>query len=179
MLPVALPPPAIVPPTTPAAIPLAANPAMVFTPIPFVTARTGGWDHPARPDASDVSTAPAAAPVVSFTSSAWIRPATCNWAAGDAVPMPTPPVARIRNWFGAVESKKAAVEESPQTNVPSFVARAPRPAAKLNWPPARLKMPPGTTAKLLVARLPEPPMITAPLPETMLSEPPPMNAFAA
>src|SRR5260370_32404715 len=45
------------------------------------------------------------------------EPATSRAVVGLATPMPTPPLARIRNWLLAVGAKSAPVE-SPQTDAP-------------------------------------------------------------
>ena len=60
---------------------------------------------------------------------------------GLALPMPTPPDARMRNWLAFVDGKSASVA-SAQTKAPVWMALARRPAARLSSPPARLFRPP-------------------------------------
>jgi len=57
-------------------------------------------------------------------------PFTCNALFGSFLAIPTPPLARMRNWFSPVEVKSSLVE-SAQTKVPLWLALARRPAAKL------------------------------------------------
>jgi len=57
--------------------------------------------------------------VVAGLAFASIDPTTWSTLVGWLVPMPTPPVARIRNWFVAVEVKTWLVELSAHTNVPA------------------------------------------------------------
>src|SRR5689334_8136982 len=69
--------------------------------------------------------------------------------------MRTPPDARTRNWLSAVVEKSSSVE-SAQTKLPSWIALALRPAARLKFA-ARLFWPPGTVPKSPVMRLFAPP----------------------
>src|SRR5258706_12151549 len=68
----------------------------------------------------------------------------------------TPPEARTRNWLAAAAVSTAPVL-SAQTNAPSCVACAFRPAAKLYWPLAELLNPPGMVAAMPLAVLDLPP----------------------
>ena len=72
-------------------------------------------------------------------------PLTCKALTGLFVPMPTPPLARMRKVLLAVELKVPPVP-SAQTNAPLLSAWACCPAAKLLTPPATLLFPPGTVA---------------------------------
>ena len=79
---------------------------------------------------------------------------TCD--PGEPVPIPTPPVARIRNWSVALDVKATPVE-SAQTKAPSWLALAMRPAARLKSPRATLSDPPATVARYPLAVLLPPP----------------------
>lgn len=82
---------------------------------------------------------------------------------GLSVPIPTPPPAWMRNWFCAVEPKLSwSVDElSDQTKVPSWLALAPVPAARLYLPSAMFSKPPGIAAAVPLARLFSPPATVA------------------
>ena len=72
-------------------------------------------------------------------------PFTCKALTGLFVPMPTPPLAWMRNVLLEIELKLPA-DPSDQTNAPLLSAWACCPAAKLLTPPATLLLPPGTVA---------------------------------
>ena len=72
-------------------------------------------------------------------------PLTCKAETGLLVPMPTPPLARMRKVLLEIELKLPPVL-SDQTNAPVLSAWACCPAAKLLTPLATLLLPPGTVA---------------------------------
>ena len=98
-------------------------------------------------------------------------PPTVSFSGVSAVPMPTPPAARNRTWLGAVDVKSSSAL-SAQTNVPSWLALARRPAAWLYSPTASFWEPPGTVAMNPLAVLANPPPTAAPAPLAVLKYPP-------
>src|SRR5436190_18281771 len=100
------PPPPIVAPTAPAVTLLPANPPTTFGLVAFDSSRN---------PAAVVKLVPSGNLIPPLVDS--ITPATVSIDPGDAVPMPTPPAARMRNWLLAVEAKSRLVE-SAQTNAP-------------------------------------------------------------
>lgn len=98
-------------------------------------------------------------------------PTTSIWF-GLFVPTPTPPEARIRNWFSPVEAK-SPLAASAQTNAPLWLAAAWCPAARLWSPAAVLLRPPGTAEKLPLATLFSPPPTAEPKPSTVRLRMPP------
>src|SRR5438045_6660946 len=79
--------------------------------------------------------------------------------------------AATMNWLSAVLLTSAS-ELSPNTKVPSPKALARRPTARLYWPLATLKRPPGTVAAKPFAVLSTPPPTVLELPLAVLLAPP-------
>src|SRR5687767_5269111 len=98
----------------------------------------------------------------------------------EPVLMPTPPLARTRNWFW-LDDVKSRAWLSAQTKVPLSVAGtlARFPAAKLRVASAALLNPPGIVAPSPLAVFVFPPPMVDAAPEAVLATPPATTADAA